>query len=155
MKEDLEKIIDEAIQLEMNVAELYQLFHELFPEDAQFWKQLSSEEEHHATLLRTVKLMEASDLLFSLEALPGGWEELNKTNQKIGQAIEDFRQNPDRHQAFHLAFELENSAGELHYNIFMKSKYNKRGAAVFRDLNGDDMDHASRIEKYMKQNHIS
>ena len=37
MSQNLSQLLKEAIQLELNVAKLYLLFHKLLPEDAEFW----------------------------------------------------------------------------------------------------------------------
>ncbi len=55
MSQNFSQLIREAIQLELNVAKLYLLFHDLFPEDGDFWWQLVIEEENHAALLKTVE----------------------------------------------------------------------------------------------------
>ena len=55
-------LINEAIQVELNVARLYLLFHELLPEDATFLWELVIEEENHAALLRTIEQMDASQV---------------------------------------------------------------------------------------------
>ena len=49
------QILDEAIKLELNVSDLYLVFHEKIPEDSKFWWQLLLEEKNHATLLKTGK----------------------------------------------------------------------------------------------------
>ena len=46
--------IDESIQLELNVAELYKIFNQEFQEDAYFWRALSEEEENHANLIKKI-----------------------------------------------------------------------------------------------------
>jgi hypothetical protein len=45
MKYALEQFIDEAIQLELNAAEIYLIFSEAIPEDANFWATLAWEEK--------------------------------------------------------------------------------------------------------------
>ena len=45
MKYALEQFIDEAIQLELNAAEIYLIFSEAILEDANFWATLAWEEK--------------------------------------------------------------------------------------------------------------
>ena len=45
MKYALEQFIDEAIQLELNAAEIYLIFSGAIPEDANFWATLAWEEK--------------------------------------------------------------------------------------------------------------
>ncbi|MEA3487197.1 MAG: hypothetical protein U9R20_06020 [Thermodesulfobacteriota bacterium] len=55
MDKDFSYLIEESINLELNIADLYFLFHELFPEDADFWWRLVLEEKNHAALIRSGK----------------------------------------------------------------------------------------------------
>ena len=52
-KDDLLKTAEEAIQLEQNVSNLYLIFQQEFPEDAQFWWTLVQEESNHAALIKS------------------------------------------------------------------------------------------------------
>lgn len=154
MKNAFKNLIDEAIQLELNVGELYLLFYRLFPEDSEFWWEIAIEEENHAALLKTVKQMDAIEVTVPSGLLPGNLEEIKKTNLMIRKAMRDFEDQPDRAGAFRLAYKIENSAGEIHYNAFMKHAPDSRITGVFRKLNGDDVDHAERIRFYMGQHQI-
>jgi hypothetical protein len=51
----LESFIEEAIQLELNAAEIYAVFSETIAEDADFWTCLSWEKRNHALLFKTAK----------------------------------------------------------------------------------------------------
>jgi hypothetical protein len=55
MKYDLESFIEEAIQLELNAAEIYAVFSETIAEDTDFWTCLSWEKRNHALLFKTAK----------------------------------------------------------------------------------------------------
>ena len=57
MGQNFDQLIQEAIQLELNIAKLYLLFHQLLPEDSTFWWKLVIEEENHAALLKTIEQM--------------------------------------------------------------------------------------------------
>jgi hypothetical protein len=55
MNDKLPAIIEESIKLELNVAMLYKLFSNAFPDDADFWKELFWEEKHHATIIKSMR----------------------------------------------------------------------------------------------------
>ncbi len=154
MNNDLIDLIDEAILLELNLFELYMLFYRRFSEDTQFWWKLAIEEQNHAALLKTAKQMERSHIQIPREILPAGLEELEASNRKIVQAIEKFEILHDRNKAFQFAHNIENSAGEIHYDTFMNSEVDSHVQSVFQKLNGEDTHHAERIRKYMIDHHI-
>jgi ferritin len=155
MSQNLGQLLKEAIQLELNVAKLYLLFHKLLPEDAEFWWTLVIEEQNHAALLKTVEKMEASKVVIPEGILPPGLTELQESNQMIIKAMGDFERKPDRAQSFNLAYKIELSAGESHYDNFMRTAPKSRITEVFRKLNGDDVDHARRIREYMDKHQIT
>jgi len=155
MKDEFNTLIEKAIQLELNVAELYIHFYRLFPSDATFWWELAIEEKNHAALLKTLQQMNNAYVEIPDEIYPAGKEALEESNQKISAAIREFDKNPDRTRAFHAACEIENSAGEIHYDSFAKSISNSQVATIFKKLNGDDIDHAARIKNYMSEVGIS
>ena len=148
------KLLEEAIKLELYVSDLYMVFYRKFPEDSDFWWKLAIEEQNHAALLKTVRKMNNARLNVPEGIVPPAIEMLVQSNEKLIAAIEDFEHHPDRNRAFRFAFMVEHSAGELHYEEFMKYSNESRLTAVFRKLNGDDIDHAARIRKYMTEHHI-
>lgn len=151
MYQNFSLLINEAIQLELNVARLYLLFHKCLPQDAAFWWALVIEEENHAAILRTIEQMDASQVEIPDGIMPNTLSELQKANQMILKAIEDFQRQPDRAYAFQLAHEIEMSAGESHYNNFMNNAAESQIVEIFRTLNRDDLDHARRIQEYKKE----
>ena len=154
MNDDLTKLVEEAIRLELNVSELYLLFYRIFPEDSEFWWKLAIEEQNHAALLKTLLLMSRSELQIPREILPTGLGDLIQSNNKIDEALIKFSSHPDRIKAFQFAFEVENSAGEMHYESFMKLGAESKLTSVFRKLNGEDINHAERIKQYMIDHQI-
>jgi len=151
MYQNFGPLINEAIQVELNVARLYLLFHKLLPEDATFWWGLAIEEENHAALLRTIEQMDASQVEIPDGIMPNTLAELQKANQMILKAMEDFERQPERVYAFQLAHKIELSAGESHYNNFMNNAAESRIVEIFRTLNRDDLNHARRIQEYKKE----
>ncbi len=95
--------------------------------------------------------MEATRVEIPDGILPPGVAELKESNQMILKAMEDFKKKPNRSWAFELAHKIELSAGESHYDNFMRNAPKSRITEVFRKLNGDDVDHARRIRKYVEE----
>jgi hypothetical protein len=83
------------------------------------------------------------------EFYPEGMEALEESSRRIARVRAEFGKNPHRSRALRAAYDIENSAGELHYDAFAKSNSTSPVAIVFRKLNGSDIDHAQRIREYM------
>ena len=154
MNEELNHLIEEAIELEQRVADLYMLFYRIFPQDSRFWWRLSMEEQNHAALLKTASQMNDTRIKIPEDILPAQLEELKRINQLLQSSMKEMESTPDRTRAFHLAYTIENSAGERHYDTFMKQGTRSPVSEVFRKLNGEDIDHAARILQYMKEHRI-
>jgi hypothetical protein len=149
MSEELEKIMDESIKLEQNVAALYTIFSVTFKEDSDFWKELVLEEKNHASLIREGRKSFSLRGEFPRELLAPKIEMLIRTNNKLAALLKEYSKNPpSRETAFKVAFELENSAGEVHFQQAMEKRPNSELMAIFQHLNRDDRDHASRIRTY-------
>ena len=155
MGKDLTTLIDESINLELNVANLYLLFHELFQEDRSFWWKLIMEEEGHAALLRSGKELFLPRNKFPHDLIDDRLRLLVDTNSRVHSLIEECEINPpSREEAFNIAFSLENSAGELHFQRFMDGEPSSKMDAIFQELNKDDKNHAERISSYMNSHGI-
>jgi len=156
MNQAIKLFLKESVELELNVAELYQLFSVKFPRDYHFWWKISLEEMNHAALIDSI-----NDFFFTETILPFGeleryTEEIHQINLNIKARTELYKTiPPTRSEAFNYGFELENSAGESHYEFFMTSELiSEPMGKVFQKLNGDDINHAKRIEKYRRENNI-
>ncbi len=155
MNDDYTMLIDESIKVEQNVSDLYLLFHRLFPQDEDFWWRLLLEEKNHAALIKSIK--NTSEQLGRLphSLFASSLKDLKATNSKIISIIKKYElKSPSRDEAFNIAFELEQSAGELHYQEFMVENLSIEINKIFKDLNADDKDHANRIRSYMERNGI-
>jgi hypothetical protein len=147
--------LDESIKLELNLAKLYTLFNDSFPDDEDFWWQLAMEERGHASLLQQEKKQPQPLQFFPENLLARDLQTLIDANAKISRLIAEFSQKiPSRFTAFTTAHELELSAGEAHFQEFLDSPDSSYSANLFKQLNRDDRDHAERILSYMKENHI-
>ena len=156
MEEDLAPLIKESINLELNVAELYLVFYNLFSDDAAFWWKMTVEEENHAALLRSGKELYLPRNKFPRNLVHGLLQDLIDKNRELNALIEEYGRNPpSREEAFNIALSIENSAYELHFQKFMDKKPSSRMEEIFQQLNQDDKNHAEKIIMYMKQHNIS
>lgn len=147
MHKDLESYIEKAMELEIATSRLYALFAKRCPEDASFWNQLQLEEMNHAALLRAGKKFAGYDK-FPETLMPEQITELDESIRMIAQFEDDFNRELSREKAFAIAQDLENSAGELHYQNFMNSQEGDALGDLFRKLNRADSNHARRIMNY-------
>ncbi len=155
MYEELSQLIDESIKLELNIAELYNIFDEAFPEDADFWSKLHMEEENHAALIRGVAETYDLSVEFSADMLFPSLQDLKNANSKIVSLIVEYRSNPpSRETAFTVALEIEQSSGEIHFQRFMEKESNDRIVQIYQQLNKDDKNHAARLRSYMEKHGI-
>jgi hypothetical protein len=155
MNEELSQLIEESVQLELNVAELYLVFYRALPEDADFWRRLFMEEKNHAALIRSIEegFMPAGILPKGL--LSSSLGKIREANAGIVTLIARFKTaSPSREEAFSIARKVEESAGEIHFQAFMKKLTESGIDQVFQRLNRDDKDHAMRIRSYAEEHGI-
>jgi len=156
MNNDITALAEESINLELNVSEIYSLFHSCFADDANLWWKLVLEEKDHAALIRGgIEEFEPIGE-FPHEILSNSLQDLKETNKKLRSLLKQFKNiPPSRELAFNTALEIEASAGELHFQNFMNKETNSKIDELFQFLNREDKDHAKRIRSYMKDNDIS
>ena len=156
MSEDLRQLIDEAIKMELNVAEVYIGFHHRFREDAAFWWKLAIEEENHAGLLESGEQYFLDAGMFPGELVDTSLNALVNANHELERMLIQEREAPmSRESAFNHAIKLEELAEEIHFQHAMQEKRNSsESLKVFQSLNAGDKDHADRIRNYMHQNGI-
>jgi len=155
MNNKIAELAEESIKIELNVGEIYFLFHTLFPEDSDFWLKLVLEEENHASIIKNgIELFEPIEA-FPHKILAHNLQKLKDTNEMLRSILEQFKNTyPSREKAFNTAIELETSAGELHFQHFQSKKHFSNFEEIFHQLNEEDKDHAERILAYMKENNI-
>jgi hypothetical protein len=147
-----EQIIDLSIELERAIAELYRLFADKLPKDANFWWQLHLEEKNHGRIIKTARDSFLKKGKFPFDMLPQCIVSLQKDLDKIWDMVTRFSQHPPtRKQALIAALEAEMSAGETHYTEFMEQEAQDSIASAFQQLNRADNAHAARIRDYLKE----
>jgi len=155
VKEQLIQVMNESIKLESNVADLYMVFSEAFPEDCAFWHQLHMEEKNHASIIQSAREAWLSGREPPLELLAPNVDELIELNNKLASLLEEYENNPpSREIAFNLALDLEESPGEVHFQDAMEQPPSSTLMELFQMLTGDDKRHASRIRTYMRNKGI-
>jgi len=155
MRLEFSKLIGEAIKLEINVSELYLVFHANFKEDSDFWWTMAIEEKNHAALLKNLE-----SFVSHLSELPSNTSrisiaDLEETNLRLEKLIPQYKNSPpNRIEAFNLAYSLETSAGESHFQEFADDESGSNISKIFKQLNQSDVKHAHRIKDYAKANGI-
>ncbi len=151
-QEQIYRLLDESIALERNVAALYRIFFETYDEDRDFWWQLSVEELNHASLLKSGRDIFLNVDAFPVEICANNLESLCAMNERIESLCNAYRDTPpSRLDAFAVAFQIEQSAGEFHYQQIMNSVSENKAVALAKKLNQDDRNHAERILGRMRE----
>jgi hypothetical protein len=156
MDKELSRILEESIQLELNVADLYLSFCHAFAEDKDFWSQLAEEEKNHAALLGSEKPDSLGEGQFPANILTTNLDALIKANKEIKQLVKEHKQKPpsSRASAFEIAIKVEESTGEIDFSCFMAREADSPALTLLRRVNRDDRDHARRIRNYMREKGI-
>jgi ferritin len=156
MNEIIKRLLNESIALELNIGDLYQLFSVKFSQDYDFWWKLSIEEMNHAALIESINDVFLTENLLPSESIENQTKALQEMNLAIRKYIESCRlELMTRENAFRLAFEIENSIGESHFELLMTAQPNSTVMKIMQKLNGDDINHAKRMIKYARENGIS
>lgn len=155
MDKELFRILDETIQLELNVADLYLSFSYTFSEDKDFWSHLAVEERNHAALLRSGKLESLDKKHFPAKALTTNLDALVKVNKELKALVKEHQQKPSsRASAFEIAIKVEESTGEIDFSCFMEQEADSVASKLFSRVSSEDRDHARRLRNYMREKGI-
>ncbi|MFC1490940.1 rubrerythrin family protein [Candidatus Latescibacterota bacterium] len=155
MVKHIKQTIDESINLELNISELYLIFNNAFQEDANFWWELSEEELNHAELVRKAGRIDILPDGIVSELLHSILQDLIDDNIEVISLINKYKLTaPSREEAFNVALDVERSASEMHFQKFMENYSDNVLFQLFQKLNKDDKDHYARINTYMKEHGI-
>jgi len=151
MDKSVASAIEACVELERNVADLYAVFHAVFPEHADFWMRLCIEEQNHAALFNSGHKYFAPIGKFPADLTSVSLNSLQIVNDRVRSLVARYRQqSPSVEEAFGVALAIEESAGEIHFQRFMKAPTQSPGDELFRRLNRDDKDHAERLRGRMR-----
>ena len=156
MNKKLSQIIDESIKLELNIAKIYKFFSDdTYPEDSDFWWKLGLEEEKHADLLASMRGTLLLLHQFPSEFLAPSVEMLYETNNKLISMFKGYNKKLcSRRMLFNIALEIEQLAGELHYQLAMETSPTSSIMKIFQEMNKCSKDHKNRIRTYMSEKGI-
>ncbi len=148
-------LIRKMISLEKNIGLLYSYFQDKYPEDRVFWKKIAAEEIKHATLIETHAEFILDSKEFFCSLLEVSEETLEKINSKVTDVIENIDQHiKAREDTLLVALQLEQAAGELHYQNTVKqndSENTPLPLTLFNKLAAYDKDHSERILQYLAE----
>jgi len=155
MSDDADSLIEESINLELNIGDLYLLFYNLFPGDQEIWGRLTLEEKDHASILQVSKEYFKLADVFPTELFHSSLENLKHMNSELLGLMEQYKKTPpSREDAFNTALRLENSAGELDFQRFMDEETNSTAYNTFKKLNKFNKKHTALIRSYMDRHGI-
>ncbi len=155
MEENPSQLIDESIKVELNVAKIYMFFCDTFSEDLDFWWKLALEEKNHADLIEIGRGTSIVKPEFPVELLAPSVEMLYEANNKLISMLKEYRiKLPSRKKTFNIALDIEQLAGELHFQLAMEKPLTSTIMEIFHKLNQNDKDHADRIRTYMSDKGI-
>lgn len=144
--------LNEAIEFELNVCNLYMMYSTLNSEDHSFWYKLALEEGGHASILKNIlSSINMVNHIFNINALD--LAELSKTNDIIRKKCEVSYVN--REDTFRTAMLIENSIGEIQYQKLIDSDIDDDIIKVFVKINNDEDRHLERIRDYISDNGIN
>ncbi len=153
MNKELSQLIDESITLELNIADIYMVFGNIFPEDSGFWWKMTSEEKKHANLIKSGRDTFLDQ--FPSKLLAPSLQKLCNTNKKLISLLKEYKEKPpSRETAFNIALNIEQSTGELHFQLAMEKSFTSSIMKIFQELNNEYKDHANRIRAYMSDRGI-
>ena len=155
MEENPSQLIEESIKVELNVAKIYMFFCDTFSEDSDFWWKLGLEEKNHADLFEIGRGISVVKPEFPVELLAPSVEMLYEANDKLISMLKEYRKKlPSREKAFNIALDIEQLAGELHFQLAMEKPFTSTIMDIYHKLNKEDKDHADRILTYMSDKGI-
>ncbi len=149
MNKKLAQLIEESIKLELNVADIYMVFYNTFPEDSDFWWKMALEEKGHANLIKSGRGTFLDQ--FPHKLLTPSLQKPCNTNKNLISLLKEYKEKPpSRETAFNIALDIEQSPGELQFQLAMEKSFTSSIMKIFQELNKDYKDHAYRIRTYMR-----
>ena len=148
---DFKELLETSIELELLISDLYSLYNEMFPEDSDFWWDLSFEEKNHASLLESMRTCLTKGLLPE-DAIFKNIETMKDVKSLIRKLISKYKKaTPSYEDAYSEAVKLESSASELHHHLMMTTDTDSEIIKIFQSLNDADENHAKKISDLITQ----
>lgn len=148
-----EKFFNEAVNLELNIASLYRLFATLHSNDEKFWREIASEEDNHAAMIRLLEkqfLEGAADMINHLNI-----ERLADINQRISMYLDQVElEGIARTKAFDIAMQMEHQVYELQFRDILSQLKHPAIKDLFAVLAEKDKEHVNKLKKYVSENYV-
>lgn len=149
MSPETEHLLRQSHRLERNMASLYLLLCERFPEDRSFWWRLCLEEQNHAAIFNSVMTGQIPKRFFPQEILVDDIHLLETLNAEIEALLATPSPTLDtRESACLCAASFEERAGERRFQQALDEENLSSGMRMIATLNREDRDHARRILAY-------
>jgi hypothetical protein len=146
----LYKYLDEAIDLEQALAELYFAFQCKFPTDAEFWWHMVIKKESHVSVLTNIKsICDVTDSI-SEELKPEQDNNYKTTAYHIRNFVLPVDYNITRKEALQKACEIEKMAGITIHKLIYEGKSSILGKRVLQRAGYKELSHYEQIINYMK-----
>ena len=147
----IEELLNEAINLELNIQDLYVFYSKTYSRDHTFWWKLQLEEGNHASLLKAIRKRSQETLIQDASSiLSEDYEELKKANDLIKTTLTKWKSKPaSQSEAYQFALKIEQSAQELHLQNTIEQVSELEIIKLFKKLTGADRDHAKRISELL------
>jgi rubrerythrin len=147
----IEELLNEAINLELNIQDLYVFYSKTYSRDHTFWWKLQLEEGNHASLLKAIRKRSQETLILDASSiLSEDYEELKKANDLIKTTLTKWKSKPaSQSEAYQFALKIEQSAQELHLQNTIEQESELEIIKLFKKLTGADRDHAKRISELL------
>ena len=147
----IEELLNEAINLELNIQDLYVFYSKTYSRDHTFWWKLQLEEGNHASLLKAMrKRLQETLIQDASSILSEDYEELKKANDLIKTTLTKWKSKPaSQSEAYQFALKIEQSAQELHLQNTIEQESELEIIKLFKKLTGADRDHAKRISELL------
>ena len=149
MDKKIIEILNESINQELLVSEIYSLFEKTFREDSEFWYKLSQEELSHSITLQAERDSFSEEGLLPAELVQVDLEKLQKQNSLLSGFYEGLKKSaPSREQAFSIACALERTMLETIYASCLAKHPETRALKIFQSISSDEKEHIERILQY-------
>ena len=147
----IKELLNEAINLELNIQDLYVFYSKTYSRDHTFWWKLQLEEGNHASLLKAIRKRSQETLIQDASSiLSEDYEELKKANDLIKTTLTKWKSKPaSQSEAYQFALKIEQSAQELHLQNTIEQESELEIIKLFKKLTGADRDHAKRISELL------
>jgi rubrerythrin len=148
--DDLSERIEACIDVENAVAEIYNAFSNNFPEARSFFRELSKEEENHATVLAVARGYHRIGKLPE-RAVPSSLPEIYGTLD-LARNIKDKVKSREisLEEAIEMSLSIENSKAEAYLQETLIKERDERVISNLKKLLIDEKSHIEKINEFKK-----